>query len=59
MIIDVDKLRRDMENDSFGAFYGGGFGGAFMEASDIEDASDEELIEMAQKKGIDLWRYKV
>lgn len=59
MMIDIDKLRRDMKNDSFGAFYGGGFSGTFMEASDIEYASEEELIEMALKKGIDLPRYKV
>lgn len=59
MIIDVDKLRRDMKNDDFGAFFGGGFGGAFMEAMDIERASDEEVVKIAEKKGIDLRRYEV
>ena len=36
MIIDIDKLRKDML-----------------------DASDEELIEMAQKQGIDLRKYEI
>lgn len=59
MIIDVDALREDMENESYGAFYGGGFGGALMEAFDIEGASDEELIQMALEKGIDLDEYEL
>ncbi len=59
MIIDVDALREDMENESYGAFYGGGFGGALMEAFDIEGASDEELVQMALEKGIDLGEYEL
>ena len=59
MIIDVDALREDMENESYGAFYGGGFGGALMEAFDIEGASDEELVRMALEKGIDLDEYEL
>lgn len=59
MIIDVDKLRDDMLNEDLGAFFGGGFGGALMEAVDVERASDEELVEMAQRQGIDLRRYEV
>ena len=57
--IDVDALRQDMINDSYGAFFGGGFGGAMVEACDINHASDEELVEIAKKKGINLWKYKV
>lgn len=56
--IDVDRLREDMESESLGAFFGGGFGGALMEASDIRRASDEELIKMAQRQGIDLDDYQ-
>ena len=56
--IDVDRLREDMESESLGAFFGGGFGGAFIEASDIRNASDDELIEMARRKGIDLDDYQ-
>ena len=59
MIIDVDKLREDMRNEGLGAFFGGGFGGALIEAIDIERASDEELVEMALRQGIDLRQYEV
>lgn len=59
MIIDIDALREDMKNDDLGAFFGGGFGGALVEASDIERASDEEVVRMAQEKGIDISKYEV
>lgn len=35
MKIDIEKLREDLKNDSLGAFFGGGFGGALIEASDL------------------------
>ena len=57
-LLDIRRLRDDMESDSLGAFFGGGYGGAFIEASDIRSASDRELIEMARRKGIDLDDYQ-
>ena len=57
--IDVDKLREDMRNDSYGAYFGGGFGGALIEAFDVERASDEKLVEMAVRQGINLHKYQV
>ena len=57
MKIDIEKLREDLKNDSLGAFFSGGFGGALFEASDIRHASDEELIEIARRKGTDLRSY--
>ena len=57
--IDVEKLRKDMREDCLGAFFGGRFGGALIEAGDIDRASDEELVEMAQRKGINLRDYQV
>ena len=59
MIIDVDDLRNDMENEDFGAAFGGGYGGALMEGMDIATASDEEIVQMALEKGIDLSEYEV
>ena len=53
MKIDIEKLREDLKNDSLGAF----FGGALIEASDLWHASDEELIEIARRKGTDLRSY--
>ena len=40
MIIDVDELRSDLIKDSYGAAFGGGFGGALVQAFDIERATD-------------------
>ena len=59
MIIDIEKLRKEMKNDAMGAFFGGGFGGAMIEAFDIESASDEEIVRIAQKKGIDFRKYEI
>ena len=57
MIIDIDKLRQDILDDCYGAFFGGGFGGALIESFDVQKASPEELVEAAQRKGIDLRKY--
>ena len=35
MKIDVDALRNDLKNEAYGAFFGGGYGGALFEAIDI------------------------
>ena len=55
--IDIERLKEDMSEESLGAFFGGGFGGALIEAIDIQHASDDELIEMARGQGIDLNEY--
>ena len=57
--IDVDKLRKDLINESYGAFFGGGFGGALIESFDIERMSDEELVKTALQKDIDICSYSV
>ena len=59
VIIDIERLRDDMRNDDLGAYFGGGFGGALMEAFDVDRATPEELVQIAQDKGIDLQRYVV
>ena len=57
--IDIDKLRDDMRNESYSAYFGGDFGGALIEAFDVERASDEKLVEMAIQQGINLKKYQV
>ena len=56
--IDTEKLRKDMVSDSMGAFFGGGYGGAMLEANDVKKASDDDLIRMAERRGVNLNRYK-
>ena len=56
--IDIDKLRSDMHDKCMGAYLGGGFGGALIESFDVDNASPEELVRMAQQAGIDLYKYQ-
>ena len=46
-----------MLRDSQAAFYGGGFGGAMYESFEIERATPQQLVDMAERKGIDLTWY--
>ena len=59
IMIDIEQLREDLKQEALGAFFGGGFGGALMEASDIDHASDQELVDMAERQGIDLRDYQM
>lgn len=59
IMIDVEKLRKDMSDDCLSAYFGGGFGGALIESFDADRASPEKLVEMAQRKGINLRKYEI
>ena len=58
MGINISKLKDDLIEESYGAGFVGGFGGAFSEADEIDNASDEELIDIAISKGFDLSDYE-
>ena len=56
IMIDFERLRRDLTDDR----YAGAFAGVpamIMEAWNIESASESELLDMAQREGIDLKKY--
>ena len=57
MNIDIEELRSDLMEESYGAFFSGGFGGAMLDAADIKNASSEKLIRIAKSRGIDLSKY--
>ena len=57
--IDIDKLRADMKAECLGAYFGGGFGAALIESFDVDRATPEQLVEMAQHQGINLRSYQV
>lgn len=59
MVIDIDKLRKDMLDNCYALYFASDIIAALAETPDIEKASDEELIEIAKKQGIDLRRYEV
>lgn len=56
--IDFESLRNDLI-DEYGAqmaSFSGGLG--FCDMCDAEDASDDELLAMAQREGINLRKYR-
>ena len=59
MTIDIDKLRKDMLDNCYALYFASDIVAALAETPDIEEASDEELIKIAKKQGIDLRRYEV
>lgn len=59
MLIDMEKLRDDLKDDSYGTAFGGGFGGALLEVSEIDNASVEELIEIAKRRNVDFREYEI
>ena len=55
---DYDKLRRDLveEYGIQSASFSGGLG--FLDMCDAEDASNEQLLEMARREGFNINKYK-
>ena len=58
MRIDIEKLKNDLKNDNYGAFFVGGFGGAIFNVEKINKMTENELIDFAKRKGIDLRKYQ-
>ena len=58
MRINIEELRKDLIN-KYGTSMFNGFPMAVMNVSDIERASDEELILMAEKEHINLSKYTI
>ena len=59
MNIDIERLRKELMDEATGAYFAGEFGAALIEVSDINSITPEELVNMAQNKGIDLRIYQI
>ena len=57
-MIDIEKLRDDLKMNCYGAFYEGGFGGALIQSFDLEQASPQTLIKIAQDYDVNLEQYQ-
>ena len=55
--INVDKLRQDLEDDCLGIMFNVS-PAAVIELSEVENATDEKIIEIARKNGYDLSKYQ-
>lgn len=55
---DFDRLRRDLVDEYAvqSAAFSGGLG--FLDMCDAQDASNEQLLEMARREGLNLSKYK-
>ena len=56
--IDTERLRSDLM-DYYGTATFSGFPMAVIDLSRIERASDQELVEIARKNGVDLRKYMI
>lgn len=54
--INYEKLRNDLK-DYYGTAMFAGFGAAMMDVSKVDNASDEELLSIADKEGLNLSKY--
>lgn len=59
MEINIEKLKEDLLNEALGMFFGAGIGAGLIEASQIESASGEELIEIAKEMNINIHKYVI
>ena len=57
MNIDIEKLRQDLIHYFLGGYFVGGIGPFSLEASDLYDASDEEVIQIAIENHFNLNKY--
>ena len=58
MLIDVDRLREDIK-DYYGTAAFNGFPAAVIDLGRIEKMSDQEIVEFAIKKRIQLEKYEI
>ena len=59
MTINLDALREALERECCGAFYGGGFGGAMVQATEVKEASPKKLLALAEELGVDLRQLEI
>ena len=53
-MIDYEKLRKDLSDDSYAAAFSG-LGASILDTIDIEKASDKELLEIAKRRGFQIF----
>ena len=55
--IDIERLRSDLINYFEGAYFVGGFGAALIDVSELERASNYQVVQIAIDNGFDLNNY--
>ena len=57
--MNYDSLKHDLLEESMGAYFCGGFGGALTEAESLEESDPSELLQFAEDSGMDLRNYGI
>ena len=57
--IDINKLKQDLKDYYEAAYFTLGYGAALMDSFDIDNLSDEEIINKAAENGVDLEQYTI
>ncbi len=55
--IDINKLKQDLKDYYEAAYFTLGYGAALMDSFDLDNLSDEEIINKAIDNGINLEQY--
>ena len=55
--IDINKLKKDLKDYYEAAYFTLGYGAALMDSFDLDNLSDEEIINKAIDNGINLENY--
>lgn len=55
--IDINKLKQDLKDYYEAAYFTLGYGAALMDSFDLDNLSDEEIINKAIENGINLENY--
>ena len=59
ILCNFEKLRNDLKEECLAAMFAGGFGMAIVDLTDIERASNDELLKYAKQFGFDLRKYQM
>lgn len=57
MKVNVEHLKTDLKSEYLGAYFSGGFGAALVSCSDVENASTEKLLQIAESFGLGISNY--
>lgn len=57
--IDINKLKQDLKDYYEAAYFTLGYGAALMDSFDLDNLSDEEIINKAIDNGINLENYLI
>ena len=55
--IDINKLKQDLKDYYEAAYFTLGYGAALMDSFDLDNLSDEEIINKAAENDVDLEQY--